>query len=160
MVTQRITGGSNQIGILLLDRARINRDDIAVPGFGLLAWLMFELAERRRGPRGAYFGAGVLVGCASLSHMYGGFWLPALGAVLVLRRGLGGLRSGAAGAMVAGLATTWIPWVLFILSGWPDYVGQMRFVSPRFRLLDLNFYLGNVFSEAGPLALGWAWRVL
>ena len=92
--------------------------------------------------------------------MYGGFWLLALGAVLVQRRGLGGLHSGAAGAMFAGLTVTWIPWVLFILSGWPDYVGQMRFVSPRFQLFDLNFYLGNIFSEAGPLALRWGWRVL
>jgi hypothetical protein len=158
MVTQRITSGPNQIGILLLDRARINRYDIAVPFFGLLAWLAFERAARRRSTV-SYFGVGALIGCASLSHLYGGFWLIALAVVAIVRCGwLGALPSIT--AMLAGLAVTWVPWLVFIASGWSDYVGQMRFVAPRFQLVDLQFYLGNVFSGDGPIGLRWAWRVL
>ncbi len=159
MVTERITGGVNQIGILLLDRARINRYDIAVPVFGLLAWLVFERAERRRSI-GGYVAAGALVGCASLSHLYGAFWMLALGIVMAARRGRRGLFSSEAAAMAAGAAVTWLPWVLFIASAWADYLGQMRFISPRLQLFDWRFYVTNVATSAGPLALGWAWLVL
>jgi hypothetical protein len=39
MITLRVTEGGDSTGILLLDRARINRYDIAVPVFALLALL-------------------------------------------------------------------------------------------------------------------------
>ena len=46
MLTLRITAGGARTGILLLDRARINRYDIAVPVFGLAALWAFNRAER------------------------------------------------------------------------------------------------------------------
>ena len=48
LLTLRMTAGGDATGILLLDRARINRYDIAVPVFGLLALWAFNHAERRR----------------------------------------------------------------------------------------------------------------
>ena len=158
MVAQRITGGSNQIGILLLDRARIARNDIAVPVFGLLAWLLFERAEAKRSPV-LYVGSGILIGCASLSHLYGGFWLVAVLFVLITRRSWRESWTPVS-LIVVGLVVTWVPWLMFIASGWSDYFGQQRTVASRFQLTDLEFYLANILSAEGPIGLEWAWRTL
>ena len=48
MITLRVTEGGDSTGILLLDRARINRYDIAVPVFALLSVVVFNRAERDR----------------------------------------------------------------------------------------------------------------
>jgi len=48
MVGLRVADSGNATGILLLDRARINRYDIAVPVFALLALWTFNRAERDR----------------------------------------------------------------------------------------------------------------
>ena len=50
MLTLRMTAGGAGTGILLLDRARINRYDIAVPVFGLAALWAFNRAERGLAP--------------------------------------------------------------------------------------------------------------
>src|SRR5262245_20473885 len=46
MTGVRIAAGDGATGIMLLDLARINRYDIAVPVFGLMALLAFNRAER------------------------------------------------------------------------------------------------------------------
>src|SRR5262249_3023881 len=48
MITQRVTDGGLGTGVLLLDRARVNRYDIAVPVFALFALVTFHRAERDR----------------------------------------------------------------------------------------------------------------
>ena len=151
LLVLRIADGAGPTGILLLDRARINRYDIAVPVFGLFALWLFLRAEERK----AYVLVGVLVGLASLSHLYGIFWLPAMFAVLVTQRGVRVAGRSTPWLITAGVALTWVPWLLYIATGWTDFVGQMRFVSPRFDLLDPAFYAGNVMDQAGPLSIGW-----
>jgi hypothetical protein len=74
LTVQVTLGGDDGTGILLVDRARVSRHDIAVPVFGLFAlWR----AMRATAPR-ACFGTGLLAGLSSLSHLYGVFWLPIL----------------------------------------------------------------------------------
>src|SRR5262245_10161038 len=51
MLVVRVAGDGDSTGILLLDRARINRYDIAVPVFGLMALWAFNTAERCRTQR-------------------------------------------------------------------------------------------------------------
>jgi 4-amino-4-deoxy-L-arabinose transferase-like glycosyltransferase len=152
MCVQRI--GSNETGILLLDRARINRYDIAVPVFALLGWLAFERAQRDHW-NGWYFAAGVLVGAASLCHLYGGFWFPVLVGLLIYRRGWTVACDSAPWLLFAGLALAWAPWLGYIATGWSDFRNQMRFVWPRFDLLDPSFYVANVLQGGGPISLDW-----
>ena len=116
MVALRVAAIDGATGIVLLDRARVNRYDIAVPVFGFLALLAFNRAERQRA--GAwYLGAGSLVGLASLSHLYGVFWLPIFAAIILTRRGWAGVRERSVWLVFAGFACSWIPCGIFVASG-------------------------------------------
>jgi len=153
LITLRVADGGDATGILLLDRARINRYDIAVPVFGLLALWAFARAGRAPGP-GWYLLAGTLTALASLSHLFGVFWLPILLALLVVVP-LGRVgRVGAASLIVIGFLVPWVPWLLYIATGWDDYRGQMLFVASRFDLLNVSFYLDNTL-HGGPISIGW-----
>src|SRR5262245_66536532 len=49
MMVLRIADGGDRSGILLLDQARVNRYDIAVPVFALLALWTFNRASNEKG---------------------------------------------------------------------------------------------------------------
>jgi len=153
MVGLSLAGATDATGVLLLDRARINRYDIAVPVFGLLAFWAFMRADRTGGGRW-YVLTGILTGLASLSHLFGGFWLPIL-LMLVLCAESGWPRRAAAACWVLlGFAGTWVPWLVYIASGWEDYLGQMRFVSSRFDVFSPLFYVSNIQRD-GPISVVW-----
>ena len=146
LVALRVTAGNNATGILLLDLARINRYDIAVPVFGLMALLSFNRAERYDS-RLWFVVAGLLVGLSSLSHMYGAFWLPAFFIVLAYRWRWKLLRQSAPYLMLAGFVSVWLPWCVYIASHWTDYLNQTRLVADRFRIFQPSFYISNVLHE-------------
>lgn len=146
MVGWRLADGGDATGILLLDRARVARYDIAVPLFGLLALVAFNHAERTRA-RAWYATAGALAGVSGLIHLYGLFWMPVLAAVMFARRGRQAASDSALWMMIAGFALAWTPWVAFVAAGWPDYLGQMRMYADRFDLFNPSFYLTNVVGE-------------
>jgi 4-amino-4-deoxy-L-arabinose transferase-like glycosyltransferase len=133
-------------GIPLFDIAHINRPDIAVPAFGLAAFAIFLSAEQF-GQSWRYLVCGLLIGLASLAHLYGAFWLPALLAVLVLRHGLRWPLRLATVVMVAGFVVPWIPVLLWLASGWDSFIGQSRLVGARFDLLSPGFFLHNLLYE-------------
>jgi hypothetical protein len=92
-----------------------------------------------------FFLAGLSAGLASLSHVYGLFWLPALALLLLW---LGGRASLKPLALVGcGFALAWLPYLLFVASGWSDFQGQHLFNRSRATLADPNFYLNNLFHE-------------
>jgi 4-amino-4-deoxy-L-arabinose transferase-like glycosyltransferase len=157
MLVLAIGEGRDETGILLLDRARINRYDIAVPVFGLLALWIFVRAEAD-GARWRYLVTGILTGLASLSHLFGAFWLPVFVALSAWRPSSGMPRGQGTGLIAGGFALTWLPWLAYIASGWSDFVGQMRFVSPRFEIFDPSFYVANALRGGGPLSLDWIAR--
>ena len=154
MTALRISPGGDSTGILLLDRARINRYDIAVPVFGLLAFWAFV---RARGTRhhSWYFATGLLTGLASLSHLFGVFWLPLFLALSLAARSGGVPRTRAAVLVLSGFALPWLPWLVYIASGWSDFVGQMRFVSERLEIFNPSFYRSNALHGGGPISVDW-----
>ena len=159
MLTWRITAGGAGTGILLLDRARINRYDIAVPVFGLAALWAFNRAER--GLRPAWYAlTGVFTALASLSHLYGLFWLPVFAGLMIARHGRDVFRRNTMAPLFVGFACPWLPWVAFVASGWSDYLGQMRLVSARFDVFNPSFYVENVLYGDGPISLGWSVNVI
>ncbi|HEX9926743.1 MAG TPA: hypothetical protein VGD99_29115, partial [Anaerolineae bacterium] len=179
-------------GIPMADVARITRYDSAVPVFGLAALLILVntlkqgcLSQARimsdaasahghgLQPGGLadsrlFLAMGALVGLATLSHLYGAFWLPALwlaGLWLVGRRSLKPiLLSG------VGFGLVLSPWLLFVASGWADFLGQYRNYSHRFGLLDVRFYIINLLTEVeryDPILSGarqslgaWLWLIM
>jgi 4-amino-4-deoxy-L-arabinose transferase-like glycosyltransferase len=155
----RVSAGGDGTGILLLDRARINRYDIAVPVFGLMALWAFNRAERDRS-RTWYLLTGLLTGFSSLSHLYGLFWLPVFLGLLGWRHGRSLLRQRTLWLLLAGFACPWLPWAAYAASGWPDYLGQMRINAPRFDLLNPTFYVDNVLHGEGPISLDWSARTV
>jgi 4-amino-4-deoxy-L-arabinose transferase-like glycosyltransferase len=154
----RISAGDDATGILFLDRVRINRYDIAVPVFGLLALWAFLRAERTPVP-GWYLLTGVLTGLASLSHLFGAFWLPVFLGLLICGWHGGVRRTHAAWLVLLGFLVTWLPWIAYIGSGWNDYLGQMRFVAERFDVFSPSFYVSNALHGGGPISLDWMLKI-
>jgi 4-amino-4-deoxy-L-arabinose transferase-like glycosyltransferase len=159
MLILRVAAGEDGTGILLLDRARINRYDIAVPVFGLLALWAFNRAERDR-RHTWYVLTGLLTGLSSLSHLYGLFWLPVVVGILIARHGSAVLRQRDLWLLLAGFACPWLPWTVYVATGWSDYLGQMRLDADRFDLLNPTFYVDNVLHGEGPISLEWSVRTV
>jgi 4-amino-4-deoxy-L-arabinose transferase-like glycosyltransferase len=159
MLILRVAAGDDSTGILLLDRARINRYDIAVPVFGLLALWAFNRATRDRS-HPWYVLTGLLTGLSSLSHLYGLFWLPVFVGILTARHGSAVLRQPSLWLLLAGFACPWLPWTVYVATGWSDYLGQMRLDADRFDLLNPTFYLDNVLHGQGPISLEWSVRTV
>jgi 4-amino-4-deoxy-L-arabinose transferase-like glycosyltransferase len=159
MLILRVSAGEASTGILLLDRARINRYDIAVPVFGLMALWAYNHAERDR-EHTWYLLTGLLTGLSSLSHLYGLFWLPVFVGLLMARHGSGLWRQRSLQLLLAGFACPWLPWALYVAGGWSDYLGQMRTDAARFDLLNPRFYIDNLLHGQGPISLGWSVRTV
>ncbi len=182
LVTWRIAGPFPHLvsGIPLADVARITRYDSAVPVFGLAALLL--LVHTLPPPRSQiklsivncqlsivnFFRIGFLAGLATLSHVYGAFWLPALLLAMLWILGRQAIKPMLFAGFGFGLALT--PWFLFVASGWADFLGQNRNYTDRFGLVDGRFYLINLLNEVeryDPILNGakqslgaWLWLML
>jgi hypothetical protein len=139
----RLTGltPSQVSGILLLDMARIARYDMLVPVFGLASLHVYVGAQDGRAWR--YMVAGLLAGLAGLSHLYGVFWLAALGLLALWNRA----QWRCLAALAAGFALAWLPYLVYVLHDLPAWRGQMRDYAPRFQLLNPSWYLNNLANE-------------
>ena len=156
----RTTAHDSGTGILLLDRARVNRYDIAVPVFGLLSLWLFNRA-RADGPSWAAVVAGFLAGLSALSHLYGGFWLVSLLVVAALTRWRPPhSRLWLAAEVAAGFSLAVLPWAIVAVVHWRDYIGQMKPAGARFALLDPAFYFRNIVTADGPISIAWAADVI
>jgi hypothetical protein len=139
-------------GILLIDFARLARYDIAVPVFGLAACLALGRAGPSAGRWAGWWAAlaGGLGGLAGLAHVYGWFWLAALGAAL-LHMGARWLAwRWAAGTLMAlslGAAVVTLPYGGYVLAHWGDWLGQTAEYGDRARVLNITWYANNVLRE-------------
>ena len=134
-------------GLPLADLARICRYDIAVPVFGLLALLALvaALEPGRKRSRAWLAVAGVLSALATLSHVYGAAWLVVVLVTWSFRPFKDRLRTCM--WALAGFSLTLLPYLLFIASGWEDFLAQNRNYAQRFALGDAGFYLTNLLHE-------------
>ncbi len=177
LVGWRIAGSFDHLvsGIPMADIARIVRYDSAVPVFGLSALLILvsvllpSASQLSIIPSSRPFlYIGFLLGLATLSHLYGAFWLPALLLAMLWILGWQAVRSTLITLVAFALALT--PWLIFVISGWSDFLNQSRNYSARFGLFDIRFYGVNLLTEVeryDPLLNGasetigsWLWFVI
>jgi 4-amino-4-deoxy-L-arabinose transferase-like glycosyltransferase len=131
-------------GIPMMDMARLVRYDDAVPFFGLSAFALTLIALKN--PRFyGYVLAGFLIGLSALSHFYGVFWFPAL--LLVLAIKLKSKMIQPALAMGMGVGMILLPWLIYVASGWDDFVNQSRQNMGYFNIFNPQFYLQNLSME-------------
>lgn len=144
MLVVRQTGVTRyqMTGIIFLDLARISRYDFLVPVFGLLS-LHTYISARHRDARFQYALSGIFAALAGLSNVYGAFWLLALG-LLALWDQVSWKR---ALLIVPGFGIAVLPYLAYIFTNFADWSIQTRFFTPRFDLLNLNFYWQNLLRE-------------
>lgn len=137
-------------GILLVDMARIARFDLPVPVFGLLS-LHAGLSAIRRASAGFWFLAGFAAAVAGLSHVYGFFWIIVLIILLIAPFRDGWNKDRGRFRMLiplfGGFALPCLIYVVYILTGFHDWVDQTRQYAPRFGLLRPSWYLQNLLAE-------------
>ena len=130
----------------LLDLARVVRFDVLVPVFTLAALIVLVRPGGSITPTAAFL-SGLLVGLATLTHLYGAFMLPVLLVLLLYREGWGALRKPGPYLLVAGWAAALLPWIIYAGANWDAYRGQMLRHAGRFDLLDPYFYIDNLLRE-------------
>ncbi|MFZ0546298.1 MAG: glycosyltransferase family 39 protein [Candidatus Promineifilaceae bacterium] len=161
---------SQYTGIVLVDFARIARYDIAVPAFALFAFLLYTFYEKKPHAKTPgrqdqknespitnhqslftfyfllftpYALIGLFTALASLSHLYGLFWFVAFFLLLLWHR----VQRRQLAAFVVGFSLPWIIYLMYVLPGWPDWVGQTQDYAPRFALLNPGWYWQNIRNE-------------
>jgi 4-amino-4-deoxy-L-arabinose transferase-like glycosyltransferase len=156
LTTWRVSPGLRAYpsGIPLVDLGRLARYDIAVPVITLAAFLLVlplitgvrAAAPLTRGGVTRLVFAGTLVGIAISCHPTAVAWTVMLCAVLVITHGWrDGLRSSA--WIVAGTLMGFLPYALWIASGWSDFLHQQAYVADRYDLFNPRFYVENLWQE-------------
>ena len=137
LTTWRVAPGVKAFpsGIPLVDLGRLTRYDIAVPVFTVAAFLLVlplmtgvRPAPLTRGAVTRLVFAGTLVGIAVSCHPAALAWTAMLCAALILTYGWrDGLRSSA--WIVAGTLIGFLPYALWIASGWSDFLRQQSYIA-------------------------------
>jgi 4-amino-4-deoxy-L-arabinose transferase-like glycosyltransferase len=161
LVGLRLAAEPEASGVPLLDLARIARYDSAVPAMVLATLLCFVSAEARHGaptPSGGaapapwwsgwrYLATGLMAGLAILAHVYGGFVLVLIGALLLWRLRWRLLRVPAPYLLATGCGLALAPWGLYLAQHPADYAGQMLPQASRLRVWDPAFVLASLQQE-------------
>jgi 4-amino-4-deoxy-L-arabinose transferase-like glycosyltransferase len=160
---------SSPTGILLLDVARIARYDMPVPVFGLAALLTY-LVARDRDRWWLYVLAGCFGALSMLGHLYGVFWIVAIGVLAswdhrqTVKTGRYHLAPVA--LLGTGFVLTCLPYALYVLADLHSWRAQTRNWAPRFDLLHPSWYVTNLLGEPrryapglGELGSSWLLRV-
>jgi 4-amino-4-deoxy-L-arabinose transferase-like glycosyltransferase len=79
--------------ITFLERSRYLRNDYSAAAFALLAFYLYEVAERRKHWRW-YIGCGLAAGAALMTHTVGFYMVLAIPVLMLLRRGWRALTTG------------------------------------------------------------------
>ena len=154
LVALRVGDGHDRgTGILLLDRARLNRYDILVPVFGLLALAAATRATQREQSSWFVF-AGALAALSSLTHPIGLMWLVIVLGLALAPHGVAVTRGAVALRVLGGFAITWLPWALVLAINWQLVREQFGSVlmGERFSFFDTAVLAANLSTPGDPLA--------
>ena len=145
--------------LLILWRAQLTERELPLPGAALtarydllavtLSWVAIAGFDHwRQKPRGWWgFLMGGLAGLATLTQFFGAFVVPILFLFWYWDYRAQRLTLADLGWMVAGFCMSVIPYGVYILYHWSDFVGQSLLKGTRIDLFSLRFYGDNLWHE-------------
>jgi 4-amino-4-deoxy-L-arabinose transferase-like glycosyltransferase len=122
----------------VLERARLLRNDYAAEFFALLAFVLFEVAERRRQTR-FYVGAGLAAGAGVMCHSSIFYMIAAITLLMLMRDGRALFKQSKLYLFLASAFAVMAYEIIYILIDW-------RNAQLQYRSDDLHF---GRFSPAG-----------
>jgi 4-amino-4-deoxy-L-arabinose transferase-like glycosyltransferase len=122
----------------VLERARLLRNDYAAECFALLAFLLYEVAERRKQSR-YYVGAGLAAGAGVMCHASILYMLAAVSLLMLLRDGWRLFKQSKLYLFLASAFAVMAYEIVYILIDW-------RNARLQYRSDDLHF---SMFSPSG-----------
>jgi 4-amino-4-deoxy-L-arabinose transferase-like glycosyltransferase len=129
-----------------LDRSRVVRNDYAGAMFALLAFYLYEAAERRKQGR-VYVAAGLAAGAGVMCHTNVLYILVTIGMLMVLRHGWRVIREKSVYQFAAGSAAVMAYEIVYDLVDWKNFVLQNRHDEMHFSVLDGWGWWTNSRSE-------------
>lgn len=130
--------------LFFFDAVRVARYDILVAVFGLCGlWCVTNAYRKQYRVEQWYTLAGLCFACATLSNLYGVFWMGVVVLFLLWQRAPWRVY----GALGIGFGLPMITIALYILDDTTAFLGQMQTHAPRFGIGDIRWYLTNVHQE-------------
>ena len=129
-----------------LDRSRVLRNDYAGAAFALLAFYLYQVAERRRQGK-FYLASGLAAGAGVMCHTNVLYILVAIGALMLLRRGMGVIRAKSTYQFAAGASLMMAYEIIYSLVDWQNFLLQNRQDEMHFNVLGGWGWWSNLRSE-------------
>ncbi|HSB11006.1 MAG TPA: glycosyltransferase family 39 protein [Blastocatellia bacterium] len=132
--------------LTLLERSRYLRNDYSASLFALLAYLLFEAAERRKSWR-LFIGSGLAAGAAVMCHTTALYMLAAIPLLMIFKRGWRivkstGIYQFALGAFIASSYE-----IVTDILDWSNVLLQNRGDKRHFKILGAGGWWKNIQNE-------------
>ena len=129
-----------------VERSRMVRNECVVMVFVLLGYYLYEVAEQRKQAR--YFvAAGMAAGAAVMCHTNALYILPAIGLLIVLRRGWRFYASGAIYQFFGGALVVMAYEMVYDVLGYATVRQQYHGDKAHFGLFEAEGILSNLLNE-------------
>ncbi|MEN3334030.1 MAG: hypothetical protein V7641_3395, partial [Blastocatellia bacterium] len=130
----------------VLERARLLRNDYAAESFALLAFLLYELAERRKRAR-FYVGAGLAAGAGVMCHSSILYMIAAISLLMLMRDGWRLFKQSKLYLFLASAFAVMAYEVVYILIDWRNARLQYRDDTLHFNIFSPSGLWENLLDE-------------
>src|SRR5215216_3277903 len=132
--------------VTFLQRSRYLRNDYSAAMFALLAFYLYEAAERHKSWR-FFLGSGLAVGAALMSHTTTMYMLVAIPLLMLFRRGRHALKSGAVYQFALGAFIVSAYEIISCVTDYQNVLLQNRGDKRHFQVFGVMGWLKNVRHE-------------
>src|SRR5215216_1233091 len=132
--------------VTFLERSRYLRNDYSAAMFALLAFYLYDAAERRKSWQ-LFIGSGVAAGAALMSHTSTMYMLAAIPLLMLFRRGWRGLKSGAVYQFALGAFIVSAYEIISCVIDYQNVLLQNRGDKRHFQVFGVMGWLKNVRHE-------------
>lgn len=130
----------------VLERARLLRNDYAAEFFALLAFWLYDVAERR-GQARFYVGAGLAAGCGVMCHSSILYMIAAVVLLMLMRDGWRLFKQSKLYLFLASAFAVMAYEVVYILLDWRNARAQYRSDDLHFGMFSLSGLWANLLDE-------------